>query len=234
MVRELCNESGTVSGRGRRLALLTLAAFAALAIGASVSSGGSVSAIPASSTCVQASTTRSHDDRHLKPPPQTVGRGDHFVAIVETNCGRFEIKLDARRSPRVVNSFVYLARSGFYDGLLFYRVVSNFVIQGGDPTNSGTGGPGYSVTEPPPPGFKYRLGTVAMAKTLVAPAGASGSTFFIVSGSDGRLLPDEYAEVGRVSAGLATVKRIGALATPSERPSQVVRIDSIRIKRTGT
>jgi peptidyl-prolyl cis-trans isomerase B (cyclophilin B) len=234
MVRELWNGSGAVSGRGRRLALLTLAAFAVLTIGASASSGGSVSAIPASSTCASASKARSHDDRHLKPPPQTVSRGDHLVAIVETNCGRFEIKLDARRSPRVVNSFAYLARSGFYDGLLFYRVVPNFVIQGGDPTNNGTGGPGYSVTEPPPPGFKYRLGTVAMAKTSVAPAGASGSTFFIVSGSDGRFLPDEYAEIGQVSAGLATVKRIGALATPSERPSQVVQIDSIRIKRTGS
>jgi cyclophilin family peptidyl-prolyl cis-trans isomerase len=232
MVRELCNESGTVSGRGRRLALLTLAAFAALAIAASASSGGSVSAIPASSTCAQASKTRSHDDRHLKPPPQTVNRGDHFVAVVETNCGRFQIRLDARRSPRVVNSFVYLSRSGFYDGLLFYRVVPNFVIQGGDPTNNGAGGPGYSVVEPPPPGFRYRLGTVAMAKTAEAAPGTSESTFFIVSGSDGRVLPDEYAEVGQVSAGLATVKRIGALATPSERPSQTVRIDSIRIKRT--
>jgi peptidyl-prolyl cis-trans isomerase B (cyclophilin B) len=234
MLKELWNGSGAVSGRGGRLVLLTLAAFAVLAIGASVSSGGSVSTIPAASTCAQASKTRSHDDSHLKPPPQTVNRGDHFVAVIETNCGRFEIRLDARRSPRVVNSFVYLARSGFYDGLLFYRVVPNFVIQGGDPTNNGTGGPGYSVVEPPPPGFKYRRGTVAVAKTLVAPAGASGSTFFIVSGSDGRLLPDEYAEIGQVSTGLATVKRIGALATPSERPSQVVRIDSIRIKRTGT
>lgn len=107
------------------------------------------------------------------------------------------------------------------------------MIQGGDPRNNGTGGPGYSVTEPPPPGFKYRLGTVAMAKTAEAAPGTSGSTFFIVSGKDGSLLPDEYAEFGQVTAGLATIKRIGALATPSERPSQTVRIDSIRIKRNS-
>jgi cyclophilin family peptidyl-prolyl cis-trans isomerase len=216
------------------LALLTLAAFVVLAIGAAVSSGGSAAAIPSSSTCTHASTTRPHGNRHLKAPPQTVSRADHLVAIVETNCGRFDIQLDARRSPVVVNSFVYLARQGFYDGLLFYRVVPDFVIQGGDPTNNGTGGPGYSVTEPPPPGFKYRLGTVAMAKTAEAPAGTSESTFFIVSGKDGRLLPDEYAEFGQVTAGLATIKRIGALATPSERPSQTVRIDSIRIKQDAS
>lgn len=223
-----------MSGRGGRPALLTLVVLVAMAIGASVPSGGSASAIPSSSTCARASTARSHANRHLKAPPQTVSRGDHLVAIVETNCGRFDIQLDARRSPLVVNSFVYLARQGFYDGLLFYRVVPDFVIQGGDPRNNGTGGPGYSVTEPPPPGFKYRLGTVAMAKTGEAPAGTSESTFFVVSGKDGRLLPDEYAEVGQVTAGLATIKRIGALATPSERPSQTVRIDSIRIKRTAS
>ncbi len=71
-----------------------------------------------------------------------------------------------------------------------------------------------------------------MAKTAEAAPGASGSTFFIVSGKDGRLLPDEYA--GQVTAGLATIKRIGALGTPSERPSQTVRIDSIHIKRGGS
>jgi peptidyl-prolyl cis-trans isomerase B (cyclophilin B) len=220
-------------GRGGRLALFTLAALAVIAAGASLAMGGSTVAIPATHTCKPASAARSHSGQHLKPPPQTVSRRDHLVAVVETNCGSFDIQLDARRSPRVVNSFVYLARSGFYDGLLFYRVVPEFVIQGGDPHNNGTGGPGYSVTEPPPPGFKYRLGTVAMAKTSAAPPGASGSTFFIVSGEDGKYLPAEYAILGQVHAGLATVERIGALGTESERPSQVVRIDSIRIEKRG-
>lgn len=221
----------TEIGRGSRLALFTSVALAVMALAASIAMGGSVQAIPAIHTCKPASTARAHPSQNLQAPPQTVSRHAHLVAVVETNCGQFEIQLDARQAPKIVNSFVYLSRSGFYDGLLFYRVVPDFVIQGGDPRNNGTGGPGYSVTEPPPSGFTYRLGTVAMAKTAEALPGASGSTFFIVSGKDGRDLPAEYAVVGQVSAGLATVKRIGALGTASERPSQVVRIDSIRIKR---
>jgi peptidyl-prolyl cis-trans isomerase B (cyclophilin B) len=229
-VRELCSGGGR--GRGRRLALLILAAFVVAAIGASVALGGTPPASPASSPgCKSVGPGRPHREPDLKAPPQTVKRSDHLVAIVETNCGRFTIALDARRAPRVVNSFVYLARMGFYDGLLFYRVVPNFVIQGGDPRNDGTGGPGYSVTEAPPKGFEYRFGTVAMAKTATAPAGASGSTFFVVSGNQAATLPDEYAELGQVRAGLGTVKRINALGTASEVPSQTIRIDSIRIKR---
>jgi cyclophilin family peptidyl-prolyl cis-trans isomerase len=230
MIRELCSGRGPASGRGGRLALLTLAAFAVMALGATVAFGGSAAQIPVSpGTCRTVSGGHPHPEGTLKAPPQTVTRAANLTAIVETNCGRFTIKLDAKRSPRVVNSFVYLARSGFYDGLLFYRVVPGFVIQGGDPLNNGLGGPGYTVTEPPPHGFKYRLGTVAMAKTAVAPSGASGSTFFVMATS-AIPLPDEYAEIGQVRAGLATVERIDALGTAGERPSQTVQIKSIRIK----
>jgi peptidyl-prolyl cis-trans isomerase B (cyclophilin B) len=166
----------------------------------------------------------------LRPPPQTVSRRDRFVAVVKTNCGRFEIKLDARRFPVIVNSFVYLARSGFYDGLRFNRVVPNFVIEGGDPKGNGTTGPGYHVTEPPPPGFRYRAGTVAMGKTYAEPRGRAGSNFFVVVGG-GRSIAPDYAVLGRVRAGMATVRKIAALGTPSERPSQVVRIEWIRVHR---
>jgi peptidyl-prolyl cis-trans isomerase B (cyclophilin B) len=167
---------------------------------------------------------------HLRPPQQTVTRRDRFVAVVKTNCGRFEIKLDARRFPGIVNSFVYLARSGFYDGLRFNRVVPNFVVQGGDPRGNGTTGPGYHVIEPPSEGFHYRVGTVAMGKTDEEPRGQAGSDFFIVLGG-GRSIAPEYAVLGRVRTGMATVRKIGALGTPSERPSQVVRIEWIRIHR---
>jgi peptidyl-prolyl cis-trans isomerase B (cyclophilin B) len=223
-------------GRGRGLALFTLVALVAMALAAAVALGGTVPVVSMPtkpSGCEKVGATTSHDSEHLKAPPQTVKRTDHLVAVVKTNCGRFEIALDARRSPRVVNSFVYLARSGFYDGLLFYRVVPDFVIQGGDPRNNGTGGPGYTVTEAPPHGFHYSLGTAAMAKTLTDPPGTSGSNFFVVSGPQGRLLPPEYAEFGKVHVGLGTVKRIGALGTRDETPTQVVRIASITIKQRG-
>jgi cyclophilin family peptidyl-prolyl cis-trans isomerase len=167
---------------------------------------------------------------HLRRPPQTVTAADRLVAIVRTSCGRFRIRLDASRQPVTVNSFVYLARSGFYDGLSFYRVVPRFVIQGGDPTTSGRGGPGYSTTEAPPRHFRFRVGTVAMAKTYEAPRGRAGSIFFVIAGKEGRKVPDDYAILGQVVAGMRTVKRIDGLGTEDETPSQAVKIDWIRIR----
>jgi cyclophilin family peptidyl-prolyl cis-trans isomerase len=167
---------------------------------------------------------------HLDPPPQTVSRRDHLTAIVKTNCGRFRIRLDTRRFPVIVNSFVYLARSGFYNGLHFDRVVPHFVVEGGDPRGNGTSGPGYRVIEPPPLDFRYRVGTVAMGKARDEARGQAGSNFFIVLGGGGYIAPD-YAVLGRIRAGMDTVRRIGSLGSASEKPRQVVRIDWIRIHR---
>jgi cyclophilin family peptidyl-prolyl cis-trans isomerase len=217
----------------RRRGPFILAVLATVAFGAATAFGGSPHAAPAPrhGGCTLAHAGGSGPRRRARPP-QTVTRESRLTAVVQTNCGRFEIKLDARRAPRIVNSFVYLARSRFYDGLLFYRVAPRFVIQGGDPHNNGSGGPGYRVTEPPPAGFHYHLGTVAMAKNGSEPSGSSGSVFFVDVG-EGRFIADEYALLGQVSAGLATVKRIDALGTTSEKPSQVVRINSIRIEKRG-
>jgi cyclophilin family peptidyl-prolyl cis-trans isomerase len=169
---------------------------------------------------------------HLRRPPQTIDRSDRLFAVVKTNCGRFKVKLDARKSPVIVNSFAHLARAGFYDGLSFYRVVPNFVVQGGDPRGNGIGGPGYHVVEPPPSPVHYRPGTVAMAKTTETPSGWSGSIFFVVVGQGGAIAP-EYAVLGQITSGMATVKRIDRLGTPSGRPRQFVRIDWVRIHRIG-
>lgn len=216
-------------GRVNRLALLTLMVLAAMAIATTAGVAGSTRAAPYWEPCKTAAKPRTRPE-NLSRPPQTVTRQDHLVAVVTTNCGRFDIALDARRAPRIVNSFAFLARSGFYDGLLFYRVVPHFVIEGGSPRNEGTGGPGYHVTEPPPAGFHYRLGTVGMTKRAEEPSGRAGSDFFIVTGR-GSYIKDRYAILGHISNGLATIERIAALATYSGRPSQPVRIDSIRIRR---
>lgn len=178
---------------------------------------------------VQASHPRVE---HLNQPPQTVSRRAHLAAVVKTNCGQFRIKLDARRFPVVVNSFAYLARSGFYDGLQFNRVVPHFVIEGGDPLGHGTVGPGYRVIDPPPAHFLYRVGTVAMGKSSSEARGQAGSNFFVVTGGGGSIAP-EYAVLGRVRAGMATVRRISSLGTARETPRQVVRIDWIAIRRYG-
>lgn len=165
----------------------------------------------------------------FRAPKQTVKRSDELRALVETSCGDFEIALDAKRAPKTVNSFVFLAREGFYDGLGFHRVAPDFVIQGGDPLGDGTGGPGYSVDEEPPPNLSYTKGVVAMAKSAAEPPGRSGSQFYVVFAADAGL-PPEYALVGKVDEGMEVVERIGSLATPEQTPSQPVLIDRIAIE----
>lgn len=190
-------------------------------------SGGSPN-VASASNCKRANQPL----RRPKPqtrPPQTVAPSDRLVAYVETNCGQFQIKLDAKQAPTIVNSFVYLARTGFYNGLRFDRVVPNFVIEGGDPTAKGFGGPGYYVTEPPPASYRYHVGSVLMAKTGSEPSGRAGSDFFVVVGQ-ARYIEPEYALLGEVKAGMSTVERIAALGQANEEPSQVVRIDRIRVE----
>jgi peptidyl-prolyl cis-trans isomerase B (cyclophilin B) len=166
----------------------------------------------------------------FKAPKQTVKKGEELTAVVKTSCGTFEIALDSKRAPKTVNSFVFLAEEGFYDDLTFHRVAPEFVIQGGDPLGTGTGGPGYSVDDKPPANLSYTKGIVAMAKSAAEPPGRSGSQFFVVLGADAGL-PPEYALVGKVDGGFDVVERIGELGTPEEKPKQIVLIEEISIER---
>jgi peptidyl-prolyl cis-trans isomerase B (cyclophilin B) len=156
-------------------------------------------------------------------------------AVIATNCGDITIALAAKDQPDTVRSFAYLAERKFFDGTTFWRVQrapdgSDFVIQGGDPTNSGTGGPGYSVTEKPPGDTQYTRGTVAMAKTEVEKPGTSGSQFFIVTAEDAGLPPD-YAVLGKVVGGEDAVDRIAsAKADPATgRATQTAVIQGVRV-----
>jgi len=198
----------------RRTVPLLALAGATLAISACGGGGGSTSTGPSlPSGCEQVSKPPPQH-RHLKKPKQTVTRGEKLTATVDTSCGRFEIQLDTSSSPKTVNSFAYLSKKGFYDDTTFNRIVPHFVIQGGDPLQNGSGGPGYSVVEPPPQNASYRMGTVAMAKTAVAPRGQSGSQFFVVTAADAGL-PPNYAILGKVISGMDVVKRIGTLGDPA-------------------
>jgi peptidyl-prolyl cis-trans isomerase B (cyclophilin B) len=171
---------------------------------------------------------------NLKPPHSRVRPSQSLVAAVDTSCGRFEIALDTRDSPKTVSSFVYLARKGIYDDTIFHRIVPNFVIQGGDPLGTGTGGPGYSVDEPPPANVEYRRGTVAMVKTPAEPPGRSGSQFFVVTAADAGL-PPSYALLGRVISGMGVVDRIGSLgdAASSERGTPRATVVILKIAVGG-
>ncbi len=151
--------------------------------------------------------------------------------MIETSCGTFTIALDTARAPKTTSSFAYLAGHGVYDDTTFHQIVPGFVIQGGDPTGTGTSGPGYSVDEPPPSNLSYSRGIVAMAKSPVEPPGRSGSQFFVVSAPDAGLTPD-YALLGRVASGFDVVERIEQLGTPGPRgtPKAPVLIRRITVK----
>jgi cyclophilin family peptidyl-prolyl cis-trans isomerase len=175
-------------------------------------------ALPAGCSSVQAPPPK---DVHLSRPNTTLRRP--ATATVETSCGSFAIALDVARAPKTASSFAYLARQGVYDDTIFHRIVPGFVIQGGDPTQTGGGGPGYFVDEPPPRNLAYTRGIVAMAKTSAEPPGRSGSQFFVVTVPDAGLTPD-YALVGKVSSGFDVVQRIEQLGTPAGVPRAPVVI----------
>ncbi len=154
-----------------------------------------------------------------------------YRLVLETNKGSFTIELDQKLAPNTVKSLVKLARDGFFDGTKFHRVVPGFVIQGGDPTGTGTGGPGYSTVDAPPSDAKYTRGVVAMAKTGTEAPGTAGSQFFVVTGEDIGL-PAEYAIVGKVTAGMKTVDAIEALGTGDGPPSTPVVIKRATVQES--
>jgi len=145
----------------------------------------------------------------------------HTVRVL-TNFGFFDIRLDVGDSPCTTSSFAALVRKKFFDGTHFHRIVPGFVIQGGDPTGTGRGGPGYSVVDVPPSNSLYTEGVVAMAKSPTEPPGTAGSQFFVVTGANAGL-PPEYAILGVVTKGLKVVERIGRFGNPrTEQPTRKV------------
>jgi peptidyl-prolyl cis-trans isomerase B (cyclophilin B) len=217
------------------IARLGAAVAASLALAAAVASCGdddSTSsesiATTANGACEEVDAPPAKNDKFSKPE-HVLDRGEPATATVETSCGSFVITLDTENSPKTANSFAFLAEQAFYDGTVFHRIAPGFVIQGGDPTGTGSGGPGYTVTEPPPQDTTYKRGLVAMAKTAVEPPGASGSQFFVVTAPADAGLPPDYAVLGEVTEGEDVVAAIAELGDVSEQPTQVVTIDRVTI-----
>src|SRR5262249_44011044 len=148
-----------------------------------------------------------------------------------TNCGTFTVTLDEKLAPNATGSLVSLAKRGFFDDTFFHRIVPGFVIQGGDPTGTGTGGPGYQTHDPVPANAEDTQGVVAMAKTGTEPAGTAGSQFFVVTSADAGLTPD-YAIVGKVTSGLDVVDRIGKLGNAAEQPTRAVVISKVKVEQS--
>ena len=164
-------------------------------------------------------------------PTEPLDADTSYELVFETTCGTFTVGLDTDLAPKTAASLVALAGAGYFDDTVFHRIVPGFVIQGGDPTATGTGGPGYKTVDAPPAGSRYMKGTFAMAKGGTEPAGTSGSQFFVVTGEDVGLPPD-YAIVGEVTEGLGVVERIGLLGDATERPTQPVVIRRVTVSES--
>jgi peptidyl-prolyl cis-trans isomerase B (cyclophilin B) len=164
-----------------------------------------------------------------KAPTALLNEDETYDVVVATNCGDFTIRLDPKASPKTAASFAALVEAKFFDGTVFHRIVPNFVIQGGDPTATGTGGPGYSTVDTPAPRTLYTQGVVAMAKAGAEPPGTAGSQFFVVTTADAGLPPD-YAVVGKVTDGLEVVERIGLLGGADEVPTQPVVVETMTLR----
>jgi peptidyl-prolyl cis-trans isomerase B (cyclophilin B) len=189
---------------------------------------------PAATTaagCAAVAKPAAKEDGGQTPPKAALASGKTYRLVVTTNCGTFTVTLDQNAAPKTAASLVALTRAGFFDETVFHRIVPGFVIQGGDPTQTGTGGPGYSTVDTPPADAHYTKGVVAMAKTGAEPPGTSGSQFFVVTAADAGL-PPEYAVVGKVTTGLDVVERIGELGDPSEQPTQPVVIQKVTVQES--
>ncbi len=165
-------------------------------------------------------------------PAMSLAEGKHYGATLETSKGSIEVEFFPEDAPQTVNNFVTLARDGYYDGTPFHRIVKGFVIQGGDPTGSGSGGPGYQFADEPIQ-RDYEAGTLAMAN---AGPNTNGSQFFIVLDDLRGKLPKNYTIFGRVTEGQETVQAIAAVPTrrsssgEQSAPTEPVSLDRVTVR----
>jgi peptidyl-prolyl cis-trans isomerase B (cyclophilin B) len=177
--------------------------------------------------CEDVDQPAARADGGATAPTETLDPDKTWTLTFDTSCGTFVVTLDPESAPNTAASLVKLAEASFYDDTVFHRIVPGFVIQGGDPTQSGGGGPGYQTVDVPPDGTTYPHGVVAMAKAGPEPSGTAGSQFFVVTGADAGLPPD-YAVVGEVTQGLDVVDLIGTLGdAETEQPTRPVVIESV-------
>ena len=180
--------------------------------------------------CPPADGSAPKTQRFDGPPPMCIDLSKRYTARMVTSMGEMSIALDALGAPRTVNNFVVLARYHYFEGIVFHRIIPGFVLQGGDPTGTGTGGPGYRFADELPPPGRYELGSLAMAN---AGPDTNGSQFFVISGPDGMRLPPSYSLFGKVVSGLDVVAAIDAVGTRSGKPTEQVTIESVTITEPG-
>lgn len=149
-----------------------------------------------------------------KAPAMQIDKSKSYTATVDTSLGTFKIQLLVDETPNTVNNFVFLSRQGYYEGIIFHRIIKTFMIQTGDPTGTGSGGPGYKFADELPPRHSYEAGIVAMAN---AGPNTNGSQFFVCTGSDSKNLDNypNYSQFGRVIEGMDIVQKIASVQVVS-------------------
>ena len=167
------------------------------------------------------------------PPLMTIDQGRQYIATIKTNFGDVGVQLFPQDAPLAVNNFVFLARQGFYDGVKFHRVVKGFVIQSGDPTGTGAGGPGYRFTDEKVT-RDYVAGILAMVN---AGPNTNGSQFFITVADLRGRLPKNYTIFGQVTSGFSVAQKIAEVSVSAKvpggevsSPTVDVHIDTITIE----
>ena len=169
-----------------------------------------------------APTTQKFNDA----PEMGIDTSKRYTATIDTSMGSMVVALDAINAPLSVNNFVFLALHHYYDGIIFHRIINGFMCQGGDPTGTGRGGPGYKFADEPVK-QRYQIGSLAMAN---AGPNTNGSQFFLISGPSGVGLPPQYNHFGQVVKGLDVVDAMQRVATDrSDRPNTDVVINSVSI-----
>ena len=191
----------------------------------SSSAGGDTTTV---TECEQVEAPEAREPASSEAPTEELDASKTYTLTFDTSCGSFTVTLDPKLAPKTAASLVALANAGYFDDTILHRVVPGFVIQGGDPTQMGGGGPGYSTVDVPPSDAAYTQGVVAMAKSGVEAPGTAGSQFFVVTGDDAGL-PPEYAIVGEVTEGMDTVLRVDALGVGDGPPSQPVVVNTVTV-----
>lgn len=177
--------------------------------------------------CPQADMSETRVGKFEKAPPVCIEDGKTYTAIVLTNKGEFSIVLDPIKAPIATNSFVVLARYKYFDDTKCHRAITNFVVQCGDPTATGTGGPGYSFADELPAAGEYKIGSIAMANSG---PNTNGSQFFIITGQEGMSLPPNYTLFGQVTEGLdQTIPALNAASNPDPAANGVPPVEDLII-----
>ncbi|HSW58921.1 MAG TPA: peptidylprolyl isomerase [Dehalococcoidales bacterium] len=167
------------------------------------------------------------------PPAMAIDKNKKYYATVDTTLGKFKIEFFTADAPQTVNNFIFLANQGYFNGVIFHRIIKSFMIQTGDPTGTGSGGPGYRFNDELPVKRQYAPGIVAMAN---AGPNTNGSQFFICTGEDSKSLNNypDYTQFGQIVEGMDVVLKIAAVKVVSNgremsKPVEAPVIKSVTI-----